>query len=218
MRLAASRAIPRAARRARPAGLRLRLCFRGACVGILRRISAAAGAAFHSCSKLSASIGFSSSRFRATQLIADALVARIEDRNLHRRVVGLDRKLFGNRLLALLMALEHRARPLDDFVAANPPAAPPRCRSCGRRGPARPCAGTESLSPDSLHRNVQVGDAGQQLGEFGQLVVVGCEQRLGARMGVDVLHHGPGDRQAVKGRSSPPHFVEQNQAVGAWRC
>src|ERR1039458_4157046 len=48
-----------------------------------------------------------------------------------------------------------------------------------------------------LHGDAEVADAIKLLGQFGEFVVVRGEERFGARAGVDVLDHGPGQRQAI---------------------
>ena len=61
------------------------------------------------------------------------------------------------------------------------------------------------------HVDAVVDDTRQAVGQSGQLVVVGGEQRPAAGALVDVLDHGLGDGHAVIGRGPPPHLVEHHQ-------
>ena len=55
--------------------------------------------------------------------------------------------------------------------------------------------------------------ARQSFGQFGQLVIVRSEQRLGRvlRRIVQVLGHGPGDRKTIEGRRAAANLIQQDQ-------
>ena len=63
-----------------------------------------------------------------------------------------------------------------------------------------------------LHRDVDVFHAGQQVGQLGELVIMGGEERARAGVRLQVLDHGPGDGEAVEGGRAAADFVEQDQA------
>ena len=62
-----------------------------------------------------------------------------------------------------------------------------------------------------LRRHVVVLHPRKLFGKFGQLEVVGGEERLRPGAGVQVFDRRPGDGQAVIGRGAAPDFVEQDQ-------
>ena len=68
--------------------------------------------------------------------------------------------------------------------------------------------------------DVAVDDAGQRVGEIGQLVVVRGEQRLRPRRRVrrEVLGDRPGDAQAVEGRRAAADLVEDDEAARRRAC
>ena len=68
-------------------------------------------------------------------------------------------------------------------------------------------------SPASFTETLQVADAVELFGQFGELVVVGGEEGLGAGAGVDVLDDGPGQRQPVVGGGAAADFVEHDEAA-----
>ena len=63
--------------------------------------------------------------------------------------------------------------------------------------------------------DVEVDDAGQRVGQVGQLVVVRGEDRLRPRPRVrrEVLGDGPGEAQAVEGRGAAADLVEDDEAA-----
>jgi hypothetical protein len=60
-----------------------------------------------------------------------------------------------------------------------------------------------------------VAHVGRRLGELGQLVVVGREQRAAFPVVVQVLGDGPGDREAVVGARAAADLVEDDEGCGA---
>ena len=65
--------------------------------------------------------------------------------------------------------------------------------------------------------DVNVFNAGEQIGELGEFVIVRGEERARARVCLQMLDDGPGDREAVESRRAAAHFIEQDQACAAWR-
>ena len=76
----------------------------------------------------------------------------------------------------------------------------------------------QDLVAGFLHRNVQIADAVELSGELGQLVIVRREESFRADVAVDVLDHGPGERQSVVGGRAAADFVEHDQAARRSRC
>ena len=68
------------------------------------------------------------------------------------------------------------------------------------------------------HGDVEILHARQAAGQFGQLVVMGGEERLGADLVVQVLDDAPGQAQAVKGAGAAADLVQDNRGCGRWRC
>ncbi len=66
-----------------------------------------------------------------------------------------------------------------------------------------------------VYSHIVIDDMRQPLGQVGQLVIVGGEERLSAQPGmvVDILDHRPGDRQPVVSARAAPDLVEQQQAA-----
>ena len=65
-----------------------------------------------------------------------------------------------------------------------------------------------------LDRHVEVRDAGQPLGERGQLVIVGGEHHLGPLPAlVQLLRHRPGDGEAIERGGAAAHLVEEDEAA-----
>ena len=56
--------------------------------------------------------------------------------------------------------------------------------------------------------------AGQKIGELGEFVIVGGEERAGAGVFLEVLDDGPGDGEAVEGGGAAADFVEEDEARG----
>jgi len=64
-----------------------------------------------------------------------------------------------------------------------------------------------------LHRHMKILNAAQPIGKFGQLVIMRREERLGARVGMDLFDGRPRNRQPIVGRRSASDFVEQDQRL-----
>ena len=66
------------------------------------------------------------------------------------------------------------------------------------------------------YRHREVADSGQNVGQLGQLVVVGCEKGLAPQPGVvvQVFDHRPGYGHAIVGAGPPAHFVQDDQGFG----
>ena len=84
-------------------------------------------------------------------------------------------------------------------------------------------AGGDLVQEDDLvlplaDQHVVVAQAGQRLGELGQLVVVRGEQGPAADLVVQVLGDRPGQRDAVVGAGAAADLVEDDQAARRWRC
>ena len=81
-------------------------------------------------------------------------------------------------------------------------------------------AGQNLVQEDDLvlplaRRHVRVDDAGQRVGQIGQLVIVRGKERLRPRARVlrEVLGDRPGDAQAVEGRRAAADLVEHDEAA-----
>ena len=103
--------------------------------------------------------------------------------------------------------------------AAGRRGARPGCRSCDRRGPARPCAGRTMSSFHSRTTTWKLTTLGQRVGEIGQLVVVRGEHRLGPRRGFDARCSATAHArlEPVEGRGAAADLVEDHEAAGRRR-
>src|SRR5207237_551441 len=59
--------------------------------------------------------------------------------------------------------------------------------------------------------DVTVLHAGKQVGEFGEFVIVGGEERARASLLLEMFDDGPGDGEAVKSGSAAANFVEEDE-------
>ena len=68
-------------------------------------------------------------------------------------------------------------------------------------------------SPDSFTETCRLRTPSSWLGELGQLVIVRGEQRLGANVLMDMLDHGPSQREPIIGGSAAADFVQHDEAA-----
>ena len=59
-------------------------------------------------------------------------------------------------------------------------------------------------------QDLGVGDVGQQRRQLVELVIVGRKDAAGSQIAGQVLGHGPGDRQSVKGGGAAPDLIKQH--------
>ena len=62
-----------------------------------------------------------------------------------------------------------------------------------------------------LCRDVVVRGVWQSIGQLAELVVVGREDRPATRRIVEVLRHGPGDREPIVRAGAPADLVEDHE-------
>ena len=79
-------------------------------------------------------------------------------------------------------------------------------------------AGDDLMEEDDLvlpffDGDVVVGDAGELVGQVGELVVVGGEEGAAADVLVEVFDDGPGEREAVVGAGAAADLVEDDEAA-----
>ena len=127
-----------------------------------------------------------------------------------RQVVDQARQ--GAGLLAALQAVQHLLGAGDD-----------RARQAGElshmdavgavRRSGRHLVQEDHLSLPFLDPHAVARQGRQLLGEVGQLVIMGREERPAAVHLVQVLDAGPGDRQAVEGGGAPADLVEDHQGA-----
>src|SRR5262249_49052817 len=60
--------------------------------------------------------------------------------------------------------------------------------------------------------DVDILHAGEEIGEFGEFVIVRGEKGAGARVFLEVLDDGPSDGKAVEGGGAAADFVEEDEA------
>ena len=142
-------------------------------------------------------------------------VKRLAARRCRWRTVGARggrRKLFAQLVLALFVAPQNFPGALDDAA---------RQAREARHFDAVALVGAAFLDAPQkddfvgrfLDGDVDIFHAGQQVGQFGELVIVRGEQGARARLRLQMLDHRPGDGEAVEGGRAAADFVEQHQAV-----
>src|SRR5579863_7650076 len=126
-------------------------------------------------------------------------------------VEGTGRKRFAKGVLALLVFFEDFACPFDDAAGKAREArdfdAVTFVRATGLNA-----AQKNNLVGRLLHRDVDILHACQEIGKLSEFVVVRGEKRTRARVLLQVLDDSPGDREAVKRRSTAADFIQQNEA------
>ena len=65
----------------------------------------------------------------------------------------------------------------------------------------------------SSTRDVNIFYAGEQVGQFGEFVIVGGKESARASVRLQMFDDGPGDGEAVEGGGAAADFVEQHQAL-----
>src|SRR5438876_11177728 len=122
----------------------------------------------------------------------------------------------GSRLLCDMMPgfeqLEHLPRSRDD--RGGQPREPTDVNSIGAVGAARlePVQEYDFLA-DLTHRDIEVADVLELLGELGQLVIVSRKDRFASDAVVQAFGDGPRDRHAVVGRRATADLIERHQAA-----
>ena len=120
----------------------------------------------------------------------------------------------GERLAGLVVGLElleHLAGPLDNAGRHAGNLGHMDAEAVGAAA-LDELAHKHDLAVDFLHGHVVVLDAAKRLGHLVELVVVGGKEGLGvARVLVNVLHNGPGYRDAVVGAGAAAQLVEEHQ-------
>src|SRR5579883_256455 len=149
--------------------------------------------------------------FEIAYAFGDRLVDRLEKLDLHR--AGRPRREFlGYCVLGALVQCQNVAGSLNHrYGQTGQPRDLDAIAAVGAAG--LDFAEEDHLIAGFLHGYMQIADSRQLIGEFGELVVMGCKQRAGADALVDVLDDGPGQRQPIVSSSAAPDFVQDYQAA-----
>ena len=114
-------------------------------------------------------------------------------------------------MLALLVALQDFAGALDD--AAGQAGEAGDFDAVTFVGAARLNAAEKNdFAGRFFHRNVNILHAGEKVGEFGELVIVGGEERARASVLLEMLDHSPSDGEAVERGGAAANLIEEDEA------
>src|SRR5271157_1060009 len=149
---------------------------------------------------------------RFLDAVHDLLRQRREDGQLHRR--GLASFIVGQMAdrapLGALMLGQYLARSVDDV--GGQPGQLGHFDAVALVGRALlHLAQKNNPAATLFYPDAEVLHPAEPVGQFGQLVIVSGGGCLGARVGVDVLDGRPRDGEAIVGRSTSSHLIEQDE-------